>query len=119
MIPANVQADWEGLGAAIIATIVVLVFGIGVWRNIRRRRRERAAAAEAGRRAAEVEESADADRGGGRRRRAASETSRTRHPTPTRRARGLPTAIATDPRGIRKRTRRRPAPATRRSRVTD
>lgn len=43
-IPANVQADWEGLGAGIIATIVVLVFGIGIWRNIRRRRRERAAA---------------------------------------------------------------------------
>ena len=42
-IPANVQADWEGLGAGIIATIVVLVFGIGIWRNIRRRRRERAA----------------------------------------------------------------------------
>ncbi len=40
-IPANVQADWEGLGAGIIATIVVLVFGIGIWRNIRRRRRER------------------------------------------------------------------------------
>ncbi|MET0911056.1 MAG: DUF6049 family protein, partial [Ilumatobacteraceae bacterium] len=55
VIPANVQADWEGLGAAVIATIVVLVFGIGVWRNIRRRRRERAAAAEAG-----AEESADA-----------------------------------------------------------
>jgi len=48
VIPANVQADWEGLGAAVIAAIVVLVFGIGVWRNIRRRRRERAAAAEAG-----------------------------------------------------------------------
>jgi hypothetical protein len=45
-IPANVQADWEGLGAAILATIVVLVFGIGVWRNIRRRRRARAAAAD-------------------------------------------------------------------------
>ncbi|MDQ2661337.1 MAG: DUF6049 family protein [Actinomycetota bacterium] len=44
-IPANVQADWEGLGAALLATIVVLVFGIGIWRNIRRRRRERAAAA--------------------------------------------------------------------------
>ncbi len=42
-IPANVQADWEGLGAAILAAIVVLVFGIGLWRSIRRRRRERAA----------------------------------------------------------------------------
>ena len=45
-IPANVQADWEGLGAAILAAIAVLVFGIGVWRNIRRRRRGRAAGAE-------------------------------------------------------------------------
>jgi hypothetical protein len=45
-IPANVQADWEGLGAAILAAIVVLVFGIGLWRNIRRRRRARLAAAE-------------------------------------------------------------------------
>lgn len=44
-IPANVQADWEGLGAALLATIVVLVFGIGIWRNIRRRRRDRADAA--------------------------------------------------------------------------
>ena len=42
MIPANVQADWEGLGAAILAAIVVLVFGIGIWRNIRKRRRDRA-----------------------------------------------------------------------------
>jgi hypothetical protein len=48
----NVQADWEGLGAAILGLVVVLVFGIGIWRNIRRRRRRRAAdaaaAAEAG-----------------------------------------------------------------------
>lgn len=43
----NVQADWEGLGAAIIGIVVVLVFGIGIWRNIRRRRRQRAADAEA------------------------------------------------------------------------
>ncbi|WP_173921858.1 DUF6049 family protein [Agromyces sp. Marseille-P2726] len=46
-IPANVQADWEGLGAAILAAIVILVFGIGVWRSIRRRRRERTAKANA------------------------------------------------------------------------
>ena len=44
-IPVNVQADWEGLGAGILATIAVVVFGLGVWRNIRRRRRDRAAAA--------------------------------------------------------------------------
>lgn len=41
-IPANVQADWEGLGATILATIVVLVFGVGILRNIHRRRRARA-----------------------------------------------------------------------------
>lgn len=39
----NVQADWEGLGAAILGIVVVLVFGIGIWRNIRRRRGQRAA----------------------------------------------------------------------------
>ena len=44
-VPANVQADWEGVGAAILGAIVVLVFGIGLWRNIRRRRRARADAA--------------------------------------------------------------------------
>ncbi|MDQ0894058.1 DUF6049 family protein [Agromyces ramosus] len=43
----NVQADWEGLGAAILGIVVVLVFGIGVWRNIRRRRQQRAADAAA------------------------------------------------------------------------
>jgi hypothetical protein len=47
-IQANVQADWEGLGAAILATVAVLVFGIGIWRNIRRRRRQRAELAAAG-----------------------------------------------------------------------
>ena len=51
----NVQADWEGLGAAILGIIVVTVFGIGLWRNIRRRRRQRAADA------AETTASGDAD----------------------------------------------------------
>jgi len=37
-IEVNVQADWEGLGAAIFAGFVVLFFGFGVWRNIVRRR---------------------------------------------------------------------------------
>ena len=41
-IDANVQADWEGLGAAILAIAVALFFGFGIWRNIRRRRRQRA-----------------------------------------------------------------------------
>jgi hypothetical protein len=45
-ITANVQADWEGLGALILGVIAVAVFGIGIWRNIRRRRRARADAAE-------------------------------------------------------------------------
>ena len=46
VIPANVQADWEGLGAAVLGIVVVLVFGIGIWRNISRRRRQRAATAQ-------------------------------------------------------------------------
>jgi hypothetical protein len=45
-ISANVQADWEGLGALILGVIAVAVFGIGIWRNIRRRRRARAEAAQ-------------------------------------------------------------------------
>jgi flagellar biosynthesis/type III secretory pathway M-ring protein FliF/YscJ len=44
-IAANVQADWEGLGALILGVVVVVFFGVGIWRNIRRRRRERAARA--------------------------------------------------------------------------
>lgn len=42
-IPVNVQADWEGLGAALLGGAILLFFGFGVFRNIRRRRRERAA----------------------------------------------------------------------------
>ncbi|MGI9824954.1 DUF6049 family protein [Agromyces sp. Marseille-Q5079] len=45
VIQADVQADWEGLGAAALATVLVVIFGIGIWRNIRRRRRQRAAEA--------------------------------------------------------------------------
>lgn len=40
LIAVNVRADWEGLGAALFAILVVLFFGFGVWRNIARRRRE-------------------------------------------------------------------------------
>ncbi|TFD29582.1 DUF6049 family protein [Cryobacterium cryoconiti] len=40
LIPINVRADWEGLGALLFAAFVVLFFGFGVWRNILRRRRE-------------------------------------------------------------------------------
>lgn len=64
-IPANVQADWEGLGAAILAAIAVIVFGTGIWRNIRRRRRQRAEAAAAAA-AAESEASDAAEQSGSR-----------------------------------------------------
>jgi flagellar biosynthesis/type III secretory pathway M-ring protein FliF/YscJ len=47
-IPANVRADWEGLGASVLAAIAVIVFGVGIWRNISRRRRQRAEAAAQG-----------------------------------------------------------------------
>ncbi|QEO14530.1 hypothetical protein FLP10_08945 [Agromyces intestinalis] len=48
-IPANVQADWEGVGATVLAILVVAFFAFGLWRTIRRRRRARAEeAAEAG-----------------------------------------------------------------------
>lgn len=62
VIPANVQADWEGLGAAILGIVAVAFFGIGVWRNIRRLRKQRAekAEAEAGTAAPDAE-AADAD----------------------------------------------------------
>jgi hypothetical protein len=40
LIPINVRADWEGLGALIFAGAVVVFFGFGVWRNVLRRRRE-------------------------------------------------------------------------------
>lgn len=43
-IPVNVQADWEGVGAAVLGGAVVLFFGFGLVRNIRRRRREGAEA---------------------------------------------------------------------------
>nr|WP_279433506.1 DUF6049 family protein [Agromyces protaetiae] len=60
-IPANVQADWEGVGATILAVVLVLFFGIGIWRNIRRRRRERAEAAAQGADGASSDVSSDTD----------------------------------------------------------
>ncbi|MFC9561505.1 DUF6049 family protein [Agromyces sp. NPDC056965] len=60
-IPVNVQADWEGLGAAIIGVIIVVFFGVGIWRNIRRHRKRRAEAAESGE--AEAAETASATGG--------------------------------------------------------
>ncbi len=44
---ANVQADWEGIGAGVIGGVLLLLFGIGFWRIVRRRRQERADAAAA------------------------------------------------------------------------
>ncbi|RJT87058.1 hypothetical protein D6T64_16630 [Cryobacterium melibiosiphilum] len=41
-IAVNVRADWEGVGAAIFAALVVAFFGFGIYRNIVRRRKERA-----------------------------------------------------------------------------
>lgn len=42
-IPVDVRADWEGVGAALLGTAILLFFGFGIFRNIRRQRRERAA----------------------------------------------------------------------------
>ncbi|BDZ64626.1 DUF6049 family protein [Agromyces mangrovi Wang et al. 2018] len=56
---ANVQADWEGIGAGVIGGILLLLFGIGFWRIVRRRRQERADAAAA----AEAGAAEDADTG--------------------------------------------------------
>lgn len=58
VITADVRADWEGLGAAILGSIVIIVFGIGIWRNIRRRRRARAAEAEAAAESSETDAAA-------------------------------------------------------------
>ncbi|WP_353826939.1 DUF6049 family protein [Agromyces sp. SYSU T0242] len=44
-IPANVHADWEGVGAAVLAATAVLVFTVGIVRTVRRRRRARIATA--------------------------------------------------------------------------
>jgi uncharacterized membrane protein YcjF (UPF0283 family) len=39
-VPVDVHADWEGIGALIIAILLVLLFGFGIVRNVLRRRRE-------------------------------------------------------------------------------
>lgn len=41
VIAVNVHADWEGIGAWLVASVAFLFFGFGIWRNILRRRRER------------------------------------------------------------------------------
>ena len=38
-VPVEVHADWEGIGAVIVGSILVLLFGFGIVRNILRRRR--------------------------------------------------------------------------------
>lgn len=43
VIAVNVHADWEGIGAWVVASIAFLFFGFGIWRNIARRRKERRA----------------------------------------------------------------------------
>jgi len=44
-VDINVQAGWETIGTVIAAALVVLVFGLGLIRNITKRRRDRAFAA--------------------------------------------------------------------------
>ena len=61
VIPANVHADWEGLGAGVLATIAVIVFGVGISRNIIRRRRRRAEESQAGATGADGSEGAEGD----------------------------------------------------------
>jgi len=41
VIAVSVHADWEGIGAWIVAAVAFLFFGFGIWRNIVRRRKER------------------------------------------------------------------------------
>lgn len=41
VIPANVQADWEGWGAGAIALIAAGLFSFGIWRQVRKVRRDR------------------------------------------------------------------------------
>jgi hypothetical protein len=40
-VPVEVHADWEGIGALIVGILLVLLFGVGIVRNILRRRRPR------------------------------------------------------------------------------
>jgi type II secretory pathway pseudopilin PulG len=54
-----VQAEWETAGALIVASLVILVFGFGLYRNIAKRRRERKEA-----RAAAAIDTAQADAAG-------------------------------------------------------
>lgn len=44
VLPVQVHADWEGVGALVIGILVVLLFGFGIVRNILRHRSDRGAA---------------------------------------------------------------------------
>ncbi|MFM6974482.1 MAG: DUF6049 family protein [Agromyces sp.] len=44
VIPANVQADWEGWGAGVLALTGGALFVAGIWRQVRRTRRNQAGA---------------------------------------------------------------------------
>lgn len=46
VLPVQVHADWEGVGALVIGLLVVLLFGFGIVRNILRHRGERRTAAD-------------------------------------------------------------------------
>lgn len=46
VLPVQVHADWEGVGALVIGLLVVLLFGFGIVRNILRHRNERRTAAD-------------------------------------------------------------------------
>jgi hypothetical protein len=37
----TVRAEWERIGFFLVVGAVVLLFGFGIWRNIRRRHRDR------------------------------------------------------------------------------
>ncbi|WP_167137499.1 DUF6049 family protein [Diaminobutyricimonas sp. TR449] len=41
LVPVNVQAGWETAGTIAVAVLLVLVFGIGITRNILKRRKQR------------------------------------------------------------------------------
>ncbi len=41
LVPVTVRADWEGIGAAVLAVLVALLFVFGLIRTVRKRRAER------------------------------------------------------------------------------
>lgn len=47
VVGLNVQAGWETAATLVLAAVVVVLFGAGIWRTVRRRRKARAAPAPA------------------------------------------------------------------------